>query len=104
VSTSNVNFAASGAALTMTVDAVGGRSGTAILTLTVTDRQACDSVQVTVRFGGSGKDTMTGAGEDSLGGGSDNDRLTGHVGEDRLSDGSGHRRGKRHHRRRGRHR
>jgi hypothetical protein len=104
VSTSNVNFAASGAALTMTVSAVDGRSGTAILTLTVTDRQACDSVQVTVKVGDMGKDTLTGgAGEDSLGGGSDNDRLTEQVGRAPSQRRQRHRSGKRHHRRRGRH-
>jgi hypothetical protein len=104
VSTSNVNFAASGAALTMTVSAVDGRSGSAILTLTVTDRQASDSVQVTVKVGGSGKDTLTGgAGEDTLTGvASDNDRLTGRVERGSSQRRQRHRRGKRHHRRRGR--
>jgi Bacterial Ig domain len=39
---------------------VDGRSGTAILTVTVTDGQACDSVLVTVKVGGTGEDTLTG--------------------------------------------
>jgi VCBS repeat-containing protein len=117
VSTSNVKFAGSGAARTMTVSATSGRSGTAILTVTVTDGQATDKVPVTVKVGGGGKDTMTGgsgadlllaqgnndalsggdgndllcggAGNDTLSGGAGNDSLSGGAGNDRLTGGSG---------------
>ena len=44
VSTGNVNFAGSGAARTMTVSAVDGRSGTATLTVIVTDGHDSGSV------------------------------------------------------------
>jgi Ca2+-binding RTX toxin-like protein len=107
-STSNVNFAGSGAAQTMTVSALPGRSGTAILTVTVTDGLACDSVQVTVKVGGSGKDTLTGGscadqflaqsnndaqsgadGKDLLRGNSGSDTLSGGTADDSLGDGSG---------------
>ena len=62
----------------MTVSAVDGRSGTAILTVTVSDGQASGTVQVTVRVGGSGKDTLTGgAGADLIFAQSNNDTLSG---------------------------
>ena len=117
VSTGNVNFAGSGAARTMTVSTVDGRSGTAILTVTVTDGQASGSVEVTVKVGGGGKDTLTGgngadlllaqsnndtlsggdgndllcgdSGSDTLSGGGDDDSLGGGSGSDRLTGGSG---------------
>ena len=60
VPTGNVIFAGSGAARTMTVSTVDGRSGTAILTVTVSDGQASGKVKVTVMVGGGGKDTLTG--------------------------------------------
>jgi Bacterial Ig domain len=104
VSTSNVNFAASGAALTVTVGAGNGRSGTPILTLAVTDRQACNSVQVTVEVGGSGTDNLIGGADETSLGGSDNDRLTERVGRGPSQRRQWERPGKRHHRRRGRHR
>jgi hypothetical protein len=84
----------------------------AIVTLTVTARhhgQACDSVQVTVKVGGSGKDTLTvgseaadqllaqsnndaqsGAdGKDLLRGNSGSDTLSGGTADDSVGDGSG---------------
>jgi VCBS repeat-containing protein len=90
VSTGNVVFAGSGAARTMTVSAVDGRSGTAIVTVTVSDGQASGSVQVTVMVGGSGKDTLTGGtGADLLLAQSNNDTLTGGDGNDLLCGDSG---------------
>jgi VCBS repeat-containing protein len=95
----NVVFAGSGAAWTMSVSAVDGRSGTAILTVTVSDGQASGTVQVTVLVGGSGKDTLTGgsgadlllaqSNNDTLTGGDGNDLLCGDSGGDTLSGGAG---------------
>ena len=99
VPTGNVNFAGSGAARTMTVSTVDGRSGTAILTVTVSDGQASGSVEVTVKVGGGGKDTLTGgngadlllaqSNNDTLTGGDGNDLLCGDSGSDTLSGGAG---------------
>jgi VCBS repeat-containing protein len=99
VPTRNVVFAGSGAARTMTVSTVDGRSGTAILTITVNDGQASGSVQVTVTVGGGGKDTLTGgtgadlllaqSNNDTLTGGDGNDLLCGDSGSDILSGGAG---------------
>jgi VCBS repeat-containing protein len=86
----NVVFAGSGAARTMAVSAVDGRSGTAILTVTVSDGQATGTVPVTVMVGGSNKDTLTGTrGADVLLAQSNNDSLTGGDGNDLLCGDSG---------------
>jgi VCBS repeat-containing protein len=86
----NVVFARNGAAWKMTVSAVDGRSGTAILTVTVSDGQDSSTVQVTVTVGGGGKDTLTGgAGADLLLAQSNNDTLTGGGGNDLLCGDSG---------------
>jgi VCBS repeat-containing protein len=88
VPTGNVVFAGSGAPRTMTVNAVDGRSDTAILT--VSDGQASGTVWVTVTVGGSGKDTLTGStGADLLLAQSNNDTLTGGDGNDLLCGDSG---------------
>ena len=99
VPTGNVVFAGSGAARTMAVSTVDGRSGTAILTVTVSDGQASGSTQVTVMVGGGGKDTLTGgsgadlllaqSNNDTLTGGDGNDLLCGDSGSDTLSGGAG---------------
>ena len=99
VPTGNIIFAGNDAARTMTVSAVDGRSGTAILTVTVSDGQATGTVQVTVTVGGSNKDTLTGSSgadlllaqsnNDTLTGGDGNDLLCGDSGSDTLSGGGG---------------
>jgi Ca2+-binding RTX toxin-like protein len=99
VPTGNVVFAGNGAARTMTVSAVDGRSGTAILTVTVSDGQATGTVQVMITVGGSNKDTLTGSSgadlllaqsnNDTLTGGDGNDLLCGDSGSDTLSGGAG---------------
>jgi VCBS repeat-containing protein len=90
VPSGNVIFGGSGAARTMTVNAVNGRSGTAILTVTVSDGQNSGQVPVTVTVGGSGKDTLTGGtGADLLLAQSNNDTLTGGAGNDLLCGDSG---------------
>ena len=89
VPTGNVGFVGSGAARTMTVSAVDGRSGTAILTVTVSDGQASGRVEVAVRVGG-GKDTLTGdSGADLVLAQSNNDTLVGGDGNDLLCGDSG---------------
>ena len=99
VPTGNIVFAGNGTARTMTVSAVDGRSGSAILTVTVSDGQASGTVLVTVTVGGSGKDTLTGGSDadlllaqsnnDTLTGGDGNDLLCGDSGSDTLSGGRG---------------
>ena len=93
VPTGNVMFAiapGNGGARTMTISAVDGRSGTATLTVTVSDGQARSTVEVTVKVGGGGKDTLTGtAGADLLLAQSNNDTLTGGDGNDLLCGDSG---------------
>jgi VCBS repeat-containing protein len=90
VPTGNVDFARSDAAWTMTVSAVDGRIGTAVLTVTVTDGQDSGTVKVTVMVGGGGKDTLTGgSGADLLLAQSNNDTLTGLGGNDLLCGDSG---------------
>jgi len=99
VPTDNVVFAGNLAARTMTVSAVDGRSGTAILTVSVSDGQASGTVEVAVTVGGGGKDTLTGgsgadlllaqSNNDTLTGGDGNDLLCGDSGSDTLSGGVG---------------
>jgi VCBS repeat-containing protein len=99
VPTGNVVFAGSGDSRKLTVSAVDGRTGTAIVTVTVSDGQDSGQVEVTVRQGGSGKDTITGgsgadlifaqSNNDTLTGGDGNDLLCGDSGSDTLSGGGG---------------
>ena len=90
VPTGNVDLTGSGAIRTMSVSTVDGRSGTAILTVKVSDGQASGSVEVTVKVGGGGKDTLTGgSGADLLLAQSNNDTLTGGAGNDVLCGDSG---------------
>jgi VCBS repeat-containing protein len=99
VPTGNIGFAGDGTARRMIVSAVDGRSGTAILTVTVSDGQASGRVEVAVMVGGGGKDTLTGdsradlllaqSNNDTLTGGDGNDLLCGDSGGDTLSGGGG---------------
>ena len=96
---SNIVLAGSGAARTVTASTVAGRTGTAVVTITVSDGQAASTVQLTVRSGGNGTDTLTGGagadlilgqgGNDTLGGGDGIDLLCGGEGNDILSGGAG---------------
>jgi VCBS repeat-containing protein len=101
VPTSNVVFSGSGTTRTMSVSTVDGRSGTATLTVKVTDGQATGSVEITVKVGAGGKDTLIGSsgadlllaltgegGNDLLCGDSGNDTLSGGAGDDSLGGGS----------------
>ena len=104
----NIVFAGSGASRTLTARTVAGRTGTANVTVTVSDGQATATVPLTVRAGGNGNDVLTGGngtdliwgqkGNDSVGGGegidllcggAGNDLLSGAAGNDALSGGSG---------------
>jgi VCBS repeat-containing protein len=100
----NLALGGSGATRTLKVTSVAGRSGTATVTVTVSDRQATGTVQVTVRVGGTGNDMLTGGpgadmifgqnGNDTLSGdppsgGYGNDLLCGGNGNDILSGGGG---------------
>jgi VCBS repeat-containing protein len=90
VPNANVVFAGAGANRTVTVATVSGRTGTAVVTVTVSDGQATGSVQLTVRATGNGTDTVTGgAGADLILGQSGNDTLSGAGGNDLLCGGSG---------------
>jgi VCBS repeat-containing protein len=86
----NVVFAGSGTTRTLTATTVAGRTGTAILTVTVNDGAATASVQVTVQAGGNGGETLTGgAGTDMIFGQGGNDTLNGQGGDDLLCGGNG---------------
>ncbi len=86
----NLVLGGSGATRTLKATSVAGRSGTATVTVTVSDGQATGSVQVTVRVGSNGNDTLTGsAGADLIFGQNGNDTLTGGDGNDLLCGGNG---------------
>jgi VCBS repeat-containing protein len=86
----NVVFAGSGATRMLTATTVAGRTGTAILTVTVSDGAATASVKVTVQAGGNGGETLTGgAGTDLIFGQGGNDTLNGQGGDDLLCGGAG---------------
>jgi VCBS repeat-containing protein len=99
VPTRNIAFAGSGSTRTLTVTAAKGRTGTATVTVTVSDGQNSRTVDVVVRAGGSGKDTLTGgsgtdlilarSADDTLTGNNGNDLLCGYSGADILSGGAG---------------
>jgi VCBS repeat-containing protein len=92
-------FAGSGASRTLTARTVAGRTGTANVTVTVSDGQATATVPLTVRAGGNGNDILTGGsgtdliwgqnGNDSVGGGKGIDLLCGGVGNDTLDGAAG---------------
>jgi VCBS repeat-containing protein len=91
VPNNNVVFGGSGANRTLTATAVAGRTGTAILTVTVSDGALTSSpVTVTVRAGGNGIETFTGGtGTDLIFGQGGNDTLNGQGGNDLLCGGAG---------------
>jgi VCBS repeat-containing protein len=95
----NLALGGSGANRTLTASAVDGRTGTATLTVKVSDGQTTGTVTVTVQVGGNGNDTLTGTegaylifgqnGNDTLTGGDGNDLVCGGNGNDTLSGGTG---------------
>jgi len=94
----NIAFGGTGANRTSTITIVNGRTGTAIVTLTVSDGQASSTTTVTIKVGGNGSDTLTGTdgtdilfgqnGDDTLFGGGGIDLLSGGKGSDRLTGGA----------------
>jgi VCBS repeat-containing protein len=103
----NIAFGGTGANRTSTITIVNGRTGTAIVTLTVSDGQASSTTTVTIKVGGNGSDTLTGTdgtdilfgqngddtlfggGIDLLSGGKGSDRLTGGADADHFNGGAG---------------
>jgi Ca2+-binding RTX toxin-like protein len=97
--TRNVAFGGTGPNRTLTASARPGATGTAVLTITVSDGQATSSVPVTVTAAGNGADGVTGGpgadmmfgqhGADTLAGSGGNDLLCGGNGPDTLDGGDG---------------
>jgi len=87
----NLVLGGSGAARTLMATSVAGRTGIAIVTVTVSDGQATGSIlQVTIRVGGTGNDTLAGgAGADLVFGQNGNDTIIGDDGYDLLCGGTG---------------
>ena len=101
-------FGGTGATRNLTATTVSGRTGTAVVTVIVSDGHATSSVPITVKASGNGADNLSGttgadlllgqngddtinalAGNDLLCGGRGNDTLTGGAGGDRFSGGMG---------------
>lgn len=90
VPNSQVTFGSSGASRTMSVATLPGRTGTAVVTVTVSDGTSTSTVPVTVKAAGNGADTVVGTdGADILLGQNGNDMLSGLGGNDLLCGGSG---------------
>jgi VCBS repeat-containing protein len=99
VPNSNIAFVGTGANRTSTIAFVNRLTGTAIVTLTVSDGQVSSTTTITVKVGGNGSDTLTGTdgtdilfgqnGDDTLFGGGGMDLLSGGRGNDRLTGGAG---------------
>jgi VCBS repeat-containing protein len=87
----NITLGGSGANRTVTIATVSGRSGSATVTLTVSDSEgASNTTTVTVVAGTSNNDTLTGtSGADMLFAGNAQDTLTGNGGNDLLCAGQG---------------
>jgi Ca2+-binding RTX toxin-like protein len=94
---SNVTFGGEGAARTLTATAVSGRTGTSVLTVTVSDDggtanggKDTGKLDVTVKVDGNGSRTTNGtAGADMIFGQNGNDALNGLDGNDLLCGGRG---------------
>ncbi len=88
--TSRISLTGNGSSRTMALSTVTGKTGTAVLTVTVSDASSSSSVPVTVQAGGTGADVLTGtAGADVLFGQNGNDTLNGLGGNDLLCGGTG---------------
>ena len=86
----NLLFGGTGASRTLKATAVSGKSGTALLTVTVGDGLSTKSVPVSVKAGGNGSDAINGtSGSDMLFGQQANDALKGLEANDLLCAGSG---------------
>ena len=109
VPVANVMLGGTGSNRTLTITPVAGKTGTATVTIKVTDRGGLSrSIPVTVKVGGGAADTLSGtagadmlfglggndtliglAGIDLIGGGAENDTLTGGTGADTFRGGTG---------------
>jgi VCBS repeat-containing protein len=95
---SNLTIGGSGAARTLRAVALSGRTGTALITVTVDDGEDTGTVDITLKADGNGSKTTNGTpgadilfgqnGNDTLGGGDGNDLLCGGLGDDNLSGGA----------------
>jgi VCBS repeat-containing protein len=98
VPASNVTFGGQGAARTLTASAVSGRTGAALITVTVSDGTDEGTVALRLQAGGNSNNTLTGTsatdillgqnGDDTLSGLGGNDLLCGARGNDRLTGGT----------------
>jgi Ca2+-binding RTX toxin-like protein len=99
VPNAGVTFTGTQTSRKVKIAAVPGKSGTAVLSIKVSDGVNSSVTPITVKVGGGGADTITGtagadlliggAGDDKLSGGAGNDILTGGLGTDLLTGGTG---------------
>ena len=99
VPNANVTFTGTRISRQVKIAAVPGKSGTAVLSIKVSDGVNSSITPITVKVGGSAADTITGtagidlliggAGDDKLLGDAGNDILTGALGTDLLTGGTG---------------
>jgi VCBS repeat-containing protein len=95
----NVVFGGSGTNRSATITTVRGKTGSATITITVSDGQLISTTTVRVQAGGNGNDTVTGTdgadlifgqnGDDTLNGKAGNDVLCGGLGNDTLQGDAG---------------
>ena len=117
LSEASMVFGGQDAVRTLSVTPAARRTGVAVVTITVSDGEATDAVNLTVTVGGNGNDVLIGTpgpdsllsqngndtasalagvdllcggnGNDVLNGGADDDTIFGGVGNDRLTGGQG---------------
>jgi len=90
VPNSGLSVGGSGANRTLAVTAAAKRSGTATITVTVSDGQSSGTVPITVKVGTDSRDTLSGtSGADIIFGKNGNDAITGQDGNDLLCGGNG---------------
>ena len=86
----NVIFGGSGASRSVAITAANGKSGSAVLTIGVSDGWSTTEVTITVRIGTGANESLTGTdGADLLIGGAGRDSLAGMGGADVLCGGQG---------------
>jgi VCBS repeat-containing protein len=90
VPNANVALSGSGPSRGVSIAALRGGTGTAVVTITVSDGQITGSVTITVIAGGNSSDSIAGtSGADLLLGQNGNDTLNGLAGNDVLCGGTG---------------
>jgi Ca2+-binding RTX toxin-like protein len=105
VANSGILFGGSGANRTAAITGIAGKSGSATITITVSDGSASSTITVTYNAGTNKRDMLSGTagtdllfggndlvcggnGDDTLDGGADSDTLDGANGNDRLTGGA----------------